>query len=97
MDADELIGAELDDDGTKIAELLERAERSLRNKGDEKFYATREEIFLLASQPDLDRKPRIEKDCGGNWVIEIYYSKMIFIHATSCQDFIGSEVSEPVN
>ncbi len=97
MNADEPIGAELDDDGTKITELLERAERSFCSTGDDKFYATREEILLLASQPDLNRKPRVEKDCGGNWLIEIYYSRMIFIHATSCLAFIGSEASESVN
>ena len=92
MNAHESIGTELDDDGTAIAELLERAERSFRSTGDNKYYATREEILLLASQPDMDRESRVEMDCGSNWVIEIYYSKMIFIHATSRQDFVGQTV-----
>ena len=93
----ELDRVELDEDGTKITELLERAERAFRRGGDNKFYATREEIFLLASQPDLDRSSRIEKDSGGNWVIEMYYSGMIFIHATSCLAFLGKKPSETVN
>lgn len=96
MNAHEPTGTDLDDDGTAITELLERAERSFHNRGDDKFYATREEIFLLASQQDLDRPPRIEKDCGGNWIIEIYYSRMIFTHATSCLEFIGGR-GETVN
>lgn len=92
MDADEFVEAELDDDGTKIAELLERAERSFRSNDDNKYYITLDELFLLTSQPDLDQKPRIEKDVSGNWVIEIYYSKMIFIHVTSYQDFVGQTI-----
>ena len=94
MDADDFVGIELDDDGTGITELLERAESSLCNKDDNKYYATRDEIYLLAAQPDLDRETRIEKDCSGNWVIEVYYSRMIFIHATSFQGFV---MKEPVN
>ncbi len=97
MNVHEPVVAELDEDGTAIAELLERAEKSLRGRSDSKYYATREEILLLASQPDLDRESRVEKDMGGSWVIEIYYSRMIFIHATSCQDFIGLGVPELVN
>ncbi len=92
MSADELDGIEFDEEGTKISELLDRAERSLCITGDNKYYATREEIFLLASQSDVDREPMIEKDSGGSWVIEIYYSKIIFIHVTSCQDFVGQSV-----
>lgn len=97
MNADEPVEAERDDDGTAIADPLERAESSFRRTGDDKYYATREEIFLLASQPDLDRKPRIEKEMGGSWIIEIYYPKMIFIHATSCLDFIGGRSCEVVH
>ena len=89
MNINEPTEVDLDEDGTGIADLLEQAERSFRRGGDNKYYATREEIFLLASQSDLDRKPRIEKDCGGSWVIEIYYANMIFIHVTSCLAFIG--------
>ena len=92
MKTDEPVEAEFDDDGTAIVELLERAERSRRMTSDNKFYATREEIFILMSQLDLDQKPRVELDCGGNWVIEIYYSKMIFIHITSCQAFVGQTI-----
>ena len=92
MNANEPVEIELDEDGTKIAELLERAEKSFRITDDNKYYATREEILLLASQPDLDREPRIEKDMGGSWLIEFYHSRMIFIHATSCQDFVGQIV-----
>ena len=97
MNADETLNAEPDDDGTAITELLERAEKSFRCTGDNKYYATREEILLLASQPDLDREPRIEKDLGGSWLIEFYHSRMIFIHATSCLDFIGGRVGEVVH
>ena len=93
MNANEPVEIELDEDGTKIAELLERAEKSFRITDDNKYYATREEIFLLVSQPDLDREPRIEKDMSENWIIEIYYSRMIFIHVTSCQDFVDQFVS----
>ncbi len=93
MNANELVETELDDDGTNIAELLERAESSLRSKGDNKYYITRDELFLIVSQEDLDREPRIEKDMSGNWVIEIYYSRMIFIHVTSFQGFIGERVN----
>lgn len=94
MDTDGFVDVELDDDGICIAELLERAEKSFRGKGDNKYYVTRDELLLLASQSDLTRKPRIEKDVGGNWIIEIYYSRMIFIHATSFQDFV---MNEPVD
>ncbi len=97
MNVHEPTETELDDDGTAIAELLERAERSFRSAGDNKYYATREEIFLLASQQDLDRPPKIEKDMGGSWIIEIYYSRMIFIHATSCLDFISGRTRETVH
>jgi len=92
MDVDETLNVELDDDGTAITELLERAESSLCNKDDNKYYATRDEIYLLAAQPDLDRETRIEKDCSGNWVIEVYYSRMIFIHVASCQALIGQTI-----
>ena len=92
MNAHEPLEAENDDDGTELADLLERAERSLRNRDDNKYYAKRDEIFLLAAQSDLDRETRIEQDCSGNWVIEVYYSKMIFIHVTSCQLFIGARI-----
>lgn len=78
---------ELDDDGTVLPDILERAERSLRTRDDKKYYATLEEIFLLTAQPDLDRETRVEQDCGGNWVIEVYYSNMVFIHVTSFQVF----------
>lgn len=94
MDADEFVDTDLDNDGTGITELLERAEKSLRSKGDNKYYVSRDELLLLTSQPDLDKETNIEKDCGGNWVIEVYYSRMIFIHATSFQDFV---MKEPVN
>ena len=83
-----------DDDGTSIAELLERAEKSLRDNGGNKYYVTQDELFLLVSQEDFDREHRVEKDCGGNWVIEAYYSRMIFIHATSFNNFV---MKEPVN
>jgi hypothetical protein len=96
MNAHEPTETELDNDGTAIVELLERAEASLRRRDDNKYYATREEIFLLAAQQDLDRPPRIEKDMGGSWLIEFYYSGMIFIHSTSCLEFIGGR-GETVN
>ncbi len=88
---------EFDEDGTKIADLLERAERSFLRGDDNKYYATREEMYLLASQPDLDKAPRIEKDSGGNWVIEMYYSHMIFVHSTSCLDFLPNKAGETIN
>lgn len=91
MEINEPIETEFDD-GTEIVELLERAEQSFFNKDDNKYYVTLEELFLLTSQPDLDREPKVGLDCGGNWVIEVYYSKMIFIHVTSFQAFTGERV-----
>ena len=37
MDVDETLNVELDEDGTKIAELLERAEKSFRITDDNKY------------------------------------------------------------
>ena len=84
---------DLDDDGIGITELLERAEKSLRDNGGNKYYVTRDELFLLVSQEDFDREHRVEQDCGGNWVIEIYYSRMIFIHATSFNNFVMKDAT----
>jgi len=92
MNANDLTEVELDDNGTGIVELLERAEKSFRINNDNKYYVTLGELFLLASQPDLDRENRVELDCSGNWVIEIYYSGMIFIHVTSFQAFSGETI-----
>ena len=92
MDAEEPVDIYGDDDIDQLVDLLERAEMSLRNGNDNKYYVTLDELFLLASQQDLDREPRVELDCGGHWVIEVYYSKIIFIHVTSYQGFVGESV-----
>lgn len=73
-----------------LIEIVERAENSLLDKHDDKYWATREEILLLASESEHPAK--IYKDIGGNWVIEIVYSRTTFIHATSFEDFAGMRV-----
>lgn len=95
MDADEPLETELNDDGIDVVELLERAEHSLLDKHDDKYWATEEEILSLAEA--TEQEPKVYQDVGRNWIIEIVYERIKFIHVTSCALSFGRCVKETIN
>lgn len=95
MATEDTFGIDLDEDGTKITDLLERAERYRRVTGDDKCYVNLDELFLLASQPDLDRETRVYKSGSGDWVVEIFFSGMIFINVSPFMAFVDRNPANP--
>ncbi len=87
MDAEGYLRFKDDDELDPLIDLVERAEKYVINRRGDKYWATLDEILLLAGEAPS----KVYQDIGGNWIIEIVYERITFIHATSFQAFTGCE------
>lgn len=65
-----------------IDQLVEFAKRSIASSGDQKFYVERLEMLQLRSEPGaeiLTARPQMDS----NYVMELRYRGVIFVHVTS--------------